>query len=148
MTIHYRQIGEREEDSRDGMAFAVNWEPPMRAQDEVATAYLDEEQRLMVMVKPLSITLLGGHHFRVAIKVGAWDRQETIATILIDSRSHTCQPEGSIAADFDRYRETEDPLQLPPEVQTDWFTCCAIDSWLQRLLESSSLEPTLLWGSP
>ena len=148
MTIHYRQIGEREEDSRDGMAFAVNWEPPMRAQDEVATAYMEEGQTLMVMVKPLSITLLGGHHFRVALKVGAWDRQDVIVTVLIDSRSHKCQPEGSNADDFKVYRETEDPLLLPQEEQPNWFTCCAIDGWLQRLLESSSLEPTLLWGSP
>lgn len=147
MKPNYRQLGEREDDS-DSMAFAVNWEPPMRAQDEVATAYLAEGQTLMVMVKPLSITLLGGHHFRVALKVGAWDRQDVIATVLIDSRSHACQPEGSIADEFKAYRETEDPLQLPQDEQTNWFTYCAIDNWLQRLLESSSLEPTLLWGSP
>ena len=147
MKPNYRQIGEREED-RDSMAFAVNLAAPMRAQDEVATAYLEEGQTLMVMVKPLSITLLGGHHFRVALKVGAWDRQDVFATVLIDSRSHACQPEGSIADDFKAYGETEDPMQLPPEEQTNWFTCCAIDNWLQRLLESSSLEPTLLSGSP
>jgi len=147
MTLNYRQIGQREETNRDGMAFAVNWEPPMRLQDEVASAYLDEEQRLMVMVKPLSITLLGGHHFRVALKIGAWDRQDVIATVLIDSQSHSCQPEGSIAQDFERYRDVEDPLQLPLEEQTEWFTCCAVEGWLQRLIGSSSLEPTLLWGS-
>ncbi len=148
MAIHYRQIGEREEHSSDGMAFAVNWEPPMRAQDEVATANLEEGQTLMVMVKPLSISLLGGHHFRVALKVGAWDHPDVIATVLIDSRSHACQPEGSISDNFKVYRETEDPLQLPLENQTDWFTCCAIDGWLRRLLESGTMEPTLLWGSP
>ena len=133
--------------ARAPMEFTANWEPPMRDQDSVAAGYVTDEQRLMVVVKLLSITLLGGHHYRVALKVGIWDRPDVIATVLVDPRTRAAWPEGSIAADFDGYRRIQDPLELPADQQTEWFTCCAIDKWIERALETASLEPTLVWSS-
>ena len=129
------------------MEFTANWEPPMRDQDSIANGYVTDEQHLMVVVKLLSITLLGGHHYRVALKVGVWDRPDVIATVLVDPRTHAAWPEGSTAADFDGYRRIQDPLELPADQQPEWFTCCAIDKWLERALETASLEPTLVWSS-
>ena len=122
------------------------WEPPMVDQDDLVACYLESGQGLLALVKPLSITLIGGRRYRAALKIGLQGTADIMVTVLIEAAGQSFQPEGTFAREFEFYAEHSDPLKLPPASQPLWFACHAVEAWIDRLLQCQGLRETAIWG--
>ena len=122
------------------------WEPPMVDQDGLVASNLEPGQGLLALVKPLSITLIGGRRYRAALKIGLQGTADIMVTVLIEAAGQSFQPEGTFAREFEFYAEHRDPMELPPASQPLWFACHAVEAWIDRLLQCQGLRETAIWG--
>ena len=106
---------------------------------------LDSGQDLMALVKPLSVTLLGGSRYRAVLKVGLPGESDGLASVLIDAAAHMFTVEGSLSEEFEIYADQRDPLALPSGERSRWFACRAVEAWIDRLMKSDALRETAIW---
>ena len=122
------------------------WEPPMVDQDGLVAGYLEPGQGLLALVKPLSITLIGGRRYRVALKIGLQGKADILVTVLLEATGQSFQPEGTFAREFEFYAEHREPMEIPPAARQVWFACYAVEAWIDRLLTCEGLRETAIWG--
>ena len=130
----------------DHVDLTADSEPPMLdIGNRLGDHILDPGQGLMALVKPLSVTLLGGSRYRAVLKVGLPLEPDGHASVLIDAAGHMFTVEGSLSGEFASYADEPDPLMLPPKERRDWFACRAVEAWIDRLMKSDALRETAVW---
>ena len=125
---------------------ALDHESNMVAQGGRYTPYLEDGQELMASCKLLSLTLLSGTRYRIALKLGTLQRPEWIVTGVLDAEHNLFQPEGDLAPAYDRMSEIEDPMVLPADQRPGWFTAHLVETWVRRFFETGALAETAVWG--
>ena len=140
------QVTTRITPPEDYVDLTADSEPPMLdIGNRLGDHILDPGQGLMALVKPLSVTLLGGSRYRAVLKIGQADKPDGLACILIDSAAHAFTVEGSLADVFASYADHDDPLVLTPGERQRWFACRAVEEWVDRLMKSDALRETAVW---
>jgi len=106
---------------------------------------LEQGQHLAVLVKPLSVTLLGGSRYRAVLKTGLPNAPDGLACVLVDVAAHAYTFEGSMSEMFEGYAEQPNPLTLDAQGQDRWFACRAVEAWIDRLMQSAAMRETAIW---
>jgi len=125
---------------------AIDWEPTMVEQGGRFTEYLEAGQELIASCKILSLTLLGGPRYRLALKLGTLEYPERIVTGVLDVDRRIYQPEGALGDLYDMLLDAADPMDIEEEDRADWFAAHLVRNTVVRFFDTESLTETAIWG--
>ena len=141
---HPDHTNDLDQDSR--RLLAIDWEATMVEQGGRFTEYLEQGQELIASCKVLSLTLLGGPRYRLALKLGTLEHPERIVTGVLDVDRRIFQPEGALGPLYDVLLDADDPMEVEADVRPDWFTAHLVRTTVMRFFDTESLTETAIWG--
>jgi len=140
---HPDYANDLDQESRD--LLAIDWEPTMVEQSGRFAYDMEAGQELIATCKLLSLTLLGGPRFRLAMKLGTMQHPERIVTGVLDVDRRIFQPEGALAPLYDLQLEADDPMEIAAFDRTDWFVSRLVHNTVTRLFETEALTEAAIW---